>query len=59
MNKTHPELSLELLVDNLRAVRLNFQTMPFNSASIYLNSLIEAYEDQLKKAQDKEGKQDD
>ena len=59
MNKTHTELTLELLLENLRTVKLNFESKPFEIAIIHLTALIEAYEEQLKKAQDQKGNQDD
>ena len=55
MSKSHTELSLEILIENLKAVRFNFESKPLDNAFVYLNALIESYEDQLKKAQDEQG----
>ena len=46
--KTNAQLTLETLLENLRAVRLNIESMPIQLAIEYLNGLIDEYEKQLK-----------
>lgn len=46
--KTNAQLTLEVLLENLRAVKLNIESMPIQLAIGYLNDLIDEYEKQLK-----------